>query len=50
MIRYYKRNRKIDESIEWLCELPEKTDGARLNKEIFKKFIDTYYKARGIRS
>ena len=46
MIRYYKRNRKIDESIEWLCELPEKTDGTRLDKEIFKKFVDTYYKAR----
>ncbi|MFC2159229.1 aldehyde ferredoxin oxidoreductase C-terminal domain-containing protein [Actinomycetota bacterium] len=47
MIKYHDRNRKIDESIEWLCELPEKTDGTRLDKEIFAKFVDTYYKIRG---
>ena len=46
-IRNYNRNRKIDETIEWLCELPEKVDGTKLNKEIFKKLINTYYKIRG---
>jgi len=46
-IRNYNRNRKVDETIEWVCELPEKTDGTKLDKDIFNKLIDTYYKFRG---
>lgn len=46
-IRNYNRNRKVDETIEWIFELPEKSDGTRLNKEIFNRYIDTYYKIRG---
>jgi aldehyde:ferredoxin oxidoreductase len=46
-IKNYKRNRKVDETIGWVFELPEKTDGSRLNKEIFNRFVDTYYELRG---
>ncbi|MCL5770928.1 MAG: hypothetical protein M1479_01440 [Actinobacteria bacterium] len=45
-IRNYNRCRKIDESIEWICEFPEKSDGTKLNKKIFNRFIDSYYKNR----
>ena len=46
-IRNYDRDRKIDETIEWIFELPEKSDGTKLNKEIFDKIINIYYKFRG---
>lgn len=46
-IRNYNRDRKIDESIEWICEFPEKTDGTKLDKSMFKKYLDSYYKIRG---
>jgi aldehyde:ferredoxin oxidoreductase len=46
-IRNYGRNREIDGTIEWYCELPEKTDGTRIDKDTFRKIIDTYYECRG---
>jgi aldehyde:ferredoxin oxidoreductase len=46
-VRNYGRNRSIDETIRWLCELPEKSDGTRLDAAIFARFLDAYYEQRG---
>jgi aldehyde:ferredoxin oxidoreductase len=46
-IRNYDRSRTTDETIRWFCELPEKTDGTKLNADIFRTIIDTYYNLRG---
>jgi len=47
LMKNYRRDRKADETIAWLCELPEKTDGTRLDKRILRKLFDTYYEIRG---
>ena len=47
LIKNYGRDRRTDETIAWLCELPEKTDGTRLDKKILKKLFDAYYELRG---
>jgi aldehyde:ferredoxin oxidoreductase len=46
-IRNYGRNRKTDASIEWLCELPEKSDGTKLDEALFERIVDVYYACRG---
>ncbi|UCF98871.1 MAG: hypothetical protein JSV89_04860 [Spirochaetaceae bacterium] len=46
-VRNYQRNRSVDETIRWICELPEKSDGTRLDERIFAKFLDSYYAQRG---
>lgn len=46
-IRNYGRNRRTDESIEWLFELPEKSDGTKLDKPLFDRIVDLYYDCRG---
>ncbi|MCK4802993.1 MAG: hypothetical protein KAT88_00475, partial [Spirochaetes bacterium] len=48
-IRNYGRSRKTDESIEWICELPEKTDGTKLDRVLFNRIVDMYYRCRGWR-
>jgi aldehyde:ferredoxin oxidoreductase len=48
-IRNYGRNRNTDESIEWICELPEKSDGTKLDKKLFDRIVDVYYACRGWR-
>lgn len=47
LIKNYGRGRKTDESIAWLCKLPEKTDGTKLDDDILKKLFDAYYNERG---
>jgi aldehyde:ferredoxin oxidoreductase len=46
-IRNYGRNRVVDETIEWYCELPEKTDGTKVDAETFRRILDVYYVCRG---
>ena len=46
-IRNYNRNINVDKTVGWICELPEKSDGTKLNKDIFNKLIDIYYSLRG---
>jgi aldehyde:ferredoxin oxidoreductase len=46
-VRNYRRNRSVDETIKWVCELPEKTDGTRIDQAMFARYLDTYYRQRG---
>ncbi len=42
----FGRNGKIDEVVEPHFELPCKSDGTYLNKQIFNKLLDEYYTLR----
>ena len=46
-INIFNRNREVDETIGWLFELPEQTDGSKLDRETFVKYLDNYYDLRG---
>jgi aldehyde:ferredoxin oxidoreductase len=48
-VKNYGRNRKTDESLEWLFEQPEKSDGTRLDKKLFNTIVNVYYRCRGWR-
>ena len=45
--RNRNRNRLTDSEIEWIFELPEKSDGTKLGKSMFNRYLDEYYKQRG---
>jgi aldehyde:ferredoxin oxidoreductase len=46
-IRNYRRSREIDSTGEWYYEYPEKSDGTKLDMEIFNSILDSYYTLRG---
>ena len=46
-VRNYDRSREVDSSMEWYFEYPEKSDGTKLNKEIFDCYLEEYYRQRG---
>jgi len=46
-IRNYDRSRKIDTTGEWIYEYPEKSDGTKLDMELFNTILDSYYGFRG---
>jgi aldehyde:ferredoxin oxidoreductase len=45
-IRNYDRSREIDSTGEWYYEYPEKSDGTKLDMNIFNAILDSYYKHR----
>jgi aldehyde:ferredoxin oxidoreductase len=47
LISKFDRDRRVDEQIEPHFELPCKTDGTRLDIQIFKELLDEYYVLRG---
>jgi len=46
-VRNYDRSRAIDETGEWYFELPEKSDGTKLDKPTFDRILEAYYQVRG---
>jgi aldehyde:ferredoxin oxidoreductase len=46
-IRNHGRSRAVDETAEWVFEYPEKTDGSKLDRELFDRILDAYYAIRG---
>jgi len=46
-IRNYDRSREIDTTGEWIYEYPEKSDGTKLDMELFNTILDSYYMHRG---
>jgi aldehyde:ferredoxin oxidoreductase len=46
-VRNFQRNRSVDETIKWVCELPEKSDGTRIDGRVFARYLDSYYTQRG---
>lgn len=47
VIRNCGRSRETDSTMEWLFEYPEKSDGTKLDKAIFNRYLDEYYTQRG---
>jgi len=47
MLAEFGRDRQVDSSIEPHFELPCKTDGTCLDKELFDRLLDEYYQLRG---
>jgi len=45
-IRNYNRSREIDSTGEWYYEYPEKSDGTRLDMNIFNTILESYYRNR----
>ncbi len=46
-IRNSGRSRAVDTTAEWVFEYPEKSDGTRLDREMFDRILDSYYDHRG---
>lgn len=46
-VRNYGRDRAKDSAIEWYFELPEKSDGTKLDKPMFNMYLDECYKQKG---
>ncbi len=46
-VRNYDRSREMDSAMEWYFEYPEKSDGTKLDKTIFNRYLDKYYELRG---
>jgi aldehyde:ferredoxin oxidoreductase len=46
-IRNYDRSREIDSTGEWFYEYPEKSDGTKLDMEMFNTILESYYAERG---
>ena len=46
-VRNHERSRAVDATGEWVFEYPEKSDGTKLDRELFDEILDTYYEIRG---
>ena len=46
-IRNYDRSKTIDSTGEWVYEYPQKTDGTKLDRPLFDRILESYYKVRG---
>jgi aldehyde:ferredoxin oxidoreductase len=46
-IRNYDRSRVVDSTGEWYYEYPEKSDGTKLDSDMFNSILESYYDKRG---
>jgi aldehyde:ferredoxin oxidoreductase len=46
-IRNYDRSKDIDSTGEWYYEYPEKSDGTKLDSDMFNSILESYYEKRG---